>query len=73
MKFEGEYLNGKRYGKGKEYDYKGTLDFEGEYKNGKRHGWGKEYFSDGTLKFEREYFFGELNTKTIISILFNDF
>jgi len=31
--FEGEYLNGKRNGKGKEYGYSGKLKFEGEYKN----------------------------------------
>ena len=31
MEFEGEYLNGKRNGKGKEYDYYGKLKFEGEY------------------------------------------
>ena len=29
--FEGEYLNGERYGKGKEYDYTGLLKFEGKY------------------------------------------
>ena len=29
--FEGEYLNGKRYGKGKEYDKDGKLIFEGKY------------------------------------------
>ena len=29
--FEGEYLNGKRNGKGKEYNYDGKLRFEGEY------------------------------------------
>ena len=35
LKFEGEYLNGKRNGKGKEYDYfNGNLLFEGEYLNG---------------------------------------
>ena len=34
--FEGEYLNGKRNGKGKEYGYDGSLKFEGEYLNGKR-------------------------------------
>ena len=33
--FEGEYLNGERHGKGKEYDAD-KLIFEGEYKNGKR-------------------------------------
>ena len=44
LKFEGEYLNGKRNGKGKEFDYrKGVLMFEGEYLNGKRNGTGKEY------------------------------
>ena len=55
--FEGEYLNGKRNGKGKEYmDTK--LIFEGEYLNGKRNGKGKEYDKDGKLKFEGEYLKG---------------
>ena len=35
LKFEGEYLNGKRNGKGKEYN-DGKLEFEGEYLNGER-------------------------------------
>ena len=34
--FEGEYLNGKRNGKGREYYDDGYLEFEGEYLNGKR-------------------------------------
>ena len=35
--FKGEYLNGKRNGKGKEYDYRnGKLKFEGEYLNGNK-------------------------------------
>ena len=34
--FEGDYLNGKRNGKGKEYNFNGKLAFEGEYVNGKR-------------------------------------
>jgi len=29
-------LNGKRNGKGKEYNYNGELIFEGEYINGKK-------------------------------------
>ena len=41
--FEGEYLNGERIGKGKEYGCYGELIFEGEYLNGKRNGKGKEY------------------------------
>ena len=42
MIFEGEYKNGKRNGKGKEYSTDGDLIFEGEYKNGKRNGKGIE-------------------------------
>ena len=49
--FEGEYLNGKRNGKGKEYN-DSKLKFEGEYLNGNR--WiGKEYnYDNGQLEFE---------------------
>ena len=35
LEFEGEYLNEKRNGKGKEY-VEGKLKFEGEYLNGYR-------------------------------------
>ena len=52
LRFEGEYLNGKRSGKGKEYKHN-RLEFEGEYLNGKR--WkGKKYRFD-RLEFEGEY------------------
>ena len=42
--YEGEYLNGRRYGKGKgkEFNSKDNITFEGEYLNGKRHVKGKE-------------------------------
>ena len=53
--FDGEYFQGKREGKGKEYDNKGGLIFEGEYSKGKRHGIGKEYNKNGILIFEGEY------------------
>ena len=46
--FEGESINSKRNGKGKEYDYD-RLIFEGEYLNGKRHGKGKEYYDIGEI------------------------
>ena len=46
LKFEGEYLNGKINGKGKEYDDDGELKFEGDYLNGERNGKGKEYYYD---------------------------
>ena len=56
--FEGEYLNGKKNGKGKEYSWNGSLEYEGEYLNGKRNGKGKEY-EDGQLVFEGEYLNGK--------------
>ena len=49
--FEGEYLNGKKNGKGKEYD-DGKLRFEGEYLNGEKNGKRKEYDYTGNLIFE---------------------
>ena len=36
LKYEGEYLNGKRNGKGNEYYDNSKLEFEGEFLNNKR-------------------------------------
>ena len=41
--YDGEYLNGVKNGKGKEFKHN-RLIFEGEYLNGKRNGNGKEYY-----------------------------
>jgi len=60
--FEGEYLNLKRNGKGKEYK-KGKLIFEGEYSKGEKNGKGKEYNKLEDLIFEGEYLQGERNGK----------
>ena len=58
--FEGEYLNSRRNGKGKEYyNYNDKLLFEGEYLKGRRKGKGKEYYDNGDLKFEGQYLNGE--------------
>ena len=62
LKFESEYLNGERNGKGKEYGYNSYNDrliFEGEYLNGKKNGKGKEYYWNNILKFEGEYLKGK--------------
>ena len=66
LEFEGEYLNGKRNGKGKEYaEYGGKcveLEYEGEYLNGEKKGKGKEFdFDSGNLIFEGEYLNGVKN------------
>ena len=58
--YEGDYFNGKRNGKGKEYDEDERLKFEGEYLNGKRNGKGKEYDIYGDeIIFEGEYLNGK--------------
>ena len=56
--FEGEYLNGKRNGKGKEYCSEDKVMFEGEYINGKKSGKGKYLYED-FLKIIRVIFEGE--------------
>ena len=51
--YEGEYLNGKRHGKGKEYYYNGRLKFEGEYLNGKKwNGKGYDRYKKKKVKYE---------------------
>ena len=49
--FEGQYINGRKNGNGKEYNNYGKTRFEGEYLYGKR--WnGKGYNNEGNLEFE---------------------
>ena len=58
--FEGEFLNGKKDGIGKEYNHKGLLIFEGEYLDDYRwNGKEKEYNDDGTIKCENKYLNGK--------------
>ena len=63
--YKGEYLNGKKNGKGKEYDwFAENLKFKGEYLNGNY--WSgkiKEYDNKGRIKFEGEYLNGKRNGK----------
>ena len=55
---EGEYINGERNGKGKDYKIIRNFIFEGEFKDGKRNGKGKEYNKKGKLLFEGDYLYG---------------
>ena len=57
--YDGEFLDGKRNGKGKEYYKEGKLKFEGNYLNGEKNGKGKEYYHNGQLAFNGEYINGE--------------
>ena len=56
--FEGEYIDGKKNGHGKELYLNGDIKFEGEYLNGRRDGPGKEYDYENKLKFEGNYSHG---------------
>ena len=57
--YKGEYANGQRNGKGKEYHENGIIKYSGEYLNGKRNGKGNEYYYSGELYFEGEYLNGK--------------
>jgi antitoxin component YwqK of YwqJK toxin-antitoxin module len=59
IKFEGEYLKGKRNGRGREYNKNVSLIYEGEFVNGIRNGGGKEYDVYGNLIFIGKYLNGE--------------
>ena len=48
--FDGNYLNGKRDGRGKEYFSNGSLKFKGKYQNDKRNGKGTEYYYNTDIK-----------------------
>ena len=64
--FEGEYLKGKRNGKGIEYNNEGGITFEGEYLSGKRSGFGIEYqinYGDNLIIYEGGYLNGKRNGK----------
>ena len=56
--FEGDYLNGKKHGHGKELYLNGEVKFEGDYLNGRRNGCGKEYDNENKLIFEGNYLDG---------------
>ena len=58
--YEGEYKNGRRNGKGKEYfRYDGKLIYKGEFQKGKRYGKGKEYRYDRDRKISYIFYEGE--------------
>ena len=57
LKFEGEFIDGKKFGKGKEYDEEGQLIFDGEYFDDKM--WnGKAKIKMKNEIYEGEYLYG---------------
>ena len=56
--FEGKYLNGKKNGIGKDFDFMGDIIFEGQYIDGIRNGYGKIYNFKHEVVFEGEFLKG---------------
>ena len=56
LKFEGEYFNGKRNGRGKEYYENGKLEFEGLFSSDIRNDKGKEYYENGKLNLKENIY-----------------
>ena len=54
-KFEGECIDGKKNGRGKEYGWGKFLLFEGEYKDGKKEGYGVQYNIIGQIIYKGKY------------------
>ena len=68
MEFDGEYKNGERNGKGKEFYGNGEIRFNGEYLYGKRWNGKKIEYNDDEDNdelFEVEYFNGERKKKKV--------
>ena len=63
LRYKGEFLNAKKHGKGKEYNWFGILIYNGDYSNGIWHGKGKEYDIFDKFYFEGEFKNGEKNRK----------
>ena len=66
IKYEGEYLNGKRNGKGKEFDINGKLIYDGKYLNGekvKQKNNINDYYEEYILIFEGELLNGKIHGK----------
>jgi len=60
LRFEDEYLNDKKNGKGKEYKPNCELVYDGEYLNDERNGKGKLYnYFYSKLKYEGEFLNGK--------------
>ena len=58
LSYEGEFLHGKKNGKGKKFGLYGNIYYEGEYFNGIINGKGKEFYYNGQVKFEGNYLNG---------------
>ena len=50
LKYEGNFVNGKYEGFGKEYSEQGVKIYEGDYKTNQRHGQGTSYYENSGIQ-----------------------
>ena len=55
IKYDGEFINGNREGKGK-YIFENGEYYIGELKNNLKHGKGIMYYSNGNIKYDGEFY-----------------
>jgi len=55
LMYDGEIINGKLDGYGKQYYKNGNLKYEGEFDDGERNGSGKQFFNNGLIEYEGGY------------------
>ena len=67
LKFEGNYIQGKKEGEGSVYYPNGKMQYKGGFKEGRPHGYGKHYYRDffggkygGCVKYEGGYVQGQM-------------
>ena len=58
IKYEGNFIKGKKWGKGKEFE-SSYLSYEGEFSDDKRNGYGKENDFEKNIIFEGQFLDGE--------------
>ena len=57
--YEGEYLCGKKNGKGKYFSIIGNVSYDDEFLNGLKHGMAKEYSIFETVEYKGEFIYGQ--------------
>ena len=57
IKYEGNFINGKKEGNGKYY-WEDGQHYIGQFNNGLRHGKGIEYYKNGKIKKKGKFSFG---------------
>jgi len=64
MRYEGDYVNGAKTGKGK-FEYEGSI-YEGDFVDGKFHGTGKYFFADSGKIYRGQFIDNQISGKGVM-------